>query len=160
MTDELLDLVRSLDGVRQDAKYHPEGDALYHTLQAFDCARKATRDRALWAAALFHDVGKALGGPDHDLAGADLLDGLVCPRIVWLVRHHLCLLRETSLTRRRYRDTDALRDLELLRRCDVGGRRPGALCTPLDEAMAMVADDRAIFDPEGASYRLERSPLE
>src|SRR4051794_22090790 len=105
MKGDLLDLLLALDGVAQPARYHPEGDALYHSLQVFDCARRETDDRTMWAAALLHDVGKAIDGQTHDEVGADLLDGLVCPRVVWLVRHHLDLLRAPARTRRRRRGT-------------------------------------------------------
>lgn len=152
---DLSDLLRSLDGVRQDPRYHPEGDALTHSLQAFDCARHLTRDRTIWASALLHDVGKALGSPAHDATGADLLEGLVCPRIVWLVRHHLDLLRAPGATRRRWRRHDALRDLELLRRCDTAGRRPGASFTGLDEALAIAAEHPAAFALDGEGYGLD-----
>src|SRR3954468_7146925 len=108
MHQELLDLLLSLDGVRQNPRYHPEGDALFHSLQAFELARRATADTALWAAALLHDVGKAVSSPEHDAIGADLLDGIVAPRIVWLVRHHLDLLRAPGVTKRRLRGTTAL----------------------------------------------------
>src|SRR5262249_40232032 len=97
---ELLALLEALDGVGQNERFHPEGDALYHSLQAFDCARRATADRALWAAALLHDVGKAFGSADHAEVGAELLEGLVSPRIVWLVRHHLDLLHAPGKTRK------------------------------------------------------------
>ncbi len=70
MQTDLLELLLALDGVRQDPRYHPEGDALYHSLQAFTFARRETDDRVLWAAALFHDVGKAITSPDHDKTGA------------------------------------------------------------------------------------------
>ncbi len=126
MTDDLLSLLLSLDGVEQSRRYHPEGDALYHSLQAFDLARRASQDRVLWAAALFHDIGKAVDGPLHDEVGADLLGGLICPRVVWLVRHHLDLLKEPRRTRRSLRDTQRLKDLEHLRRFDLGGRDPRA----------------------------------
>jgi hypothetical protein len=63
MYSDLLELLVALDGVRQDPRWHPEGDALYHSLQAFELARRETTDRGLWAAALLHDVGKALSGP-------------------------------------------------------------------------------------------------
>jgi hypothetical protein len=151
MHDDLLDLLLALDGVRQSPRYHPEGDALYHSLQAFDLARRATADRALWAAALLHDVGKAVSSPDHDAIGADLLDGLVAPRIVWLVRHHLCLLDAPGVTKRRLRGTTALADLQQLRRWDVGGRSPFA--TVLDPADALVVlfdgADHFSLSPDG-----------
>lgn len=136
MYDDLLDLLLALDGVRQSPRYHPEGCALYHSLQAFDLARRASADRTLWAAALLHDVGKAVSSPDHDAIGAEILDGLVAPRIVWLVRHHLDLLDAPGVTKRRLRGTTALADLQHLRRWDVGGRSPFA--TVLDPADALV----------------------
>ncbi len=139
MNDELSDLLYALDGVAQDRAYHPEGDALFHSLQVFDHARRSTDDRALWAAALFHDVGKAGGGRDHDRLGAELLDGLVAPRVVWLVRHHLDLLRSPGATRRRLRRYPAaLADLERLRRWDVAGRDPRARTLSADEALSLA----------------------
>lgn len=140
MHEALLDLLLGLRGVRQDPRYHPEGDALFHSLQAFDCARRQTADRTLWAAALLHDVGKAVSSPDHDEVGADLLDGLVCPRVVWLVRHHLDLLRIPAVTRRRFKSTRALADLTRLRRWDVRGRSPHATVLPPEDALALVLE--------------------
>jgi hypothetical protein len=133
--DELQDLLTSLDGVRQNPRWHPEGDALFHSLQAFDVARRMTRDPQFWVAALFHDVGKAVDSATHDEIGADLLDGLVPDRVVWLVSHHLDLLRDPRRSRRRLARED-LRDLELLRAIDLGARSPDACATPLDEAFA------------------------
>jgi predicted HD phosphohydrolase len=138
MHDELFSLVRDLDGIEQSARYHPEGDALYHTLQVFDLARRATDDRVLWAAALFHDVGKAIDGALHDEIGADLVDGLLPPRAVWLIRHHLDLLKDPRRTRRRYHGLTALRDLEALRRWDLGGRDPNARVMSLDDAFDIL----------------------
>ena len=94
---DLFDLLTSLDGVAQPVRYHPEGDALFHSLQVFQHARSATDDRELWAAALLHDVGKSVDGHDHDTIGADLLEGLVSDRVVFLVRHHLDLLRDPKI---------------------------------------------------------------
>lgn len=51
MTDDLFSLLISFDGVEQSRKYHPEGDALFHSLQVFDLARRASSDRGIWAAA-------------------------------------------------------------------------------------------------------------
>jgi len=53
-----------------------------------------------------------------------MLDGLVPPRVVWLVRHHLDLLKAPAATRQRYRGVDQLVDLERLRRWDLAGRDP------------------------------------
>jgi len=155
MNDDLLSLLQDLDGVRQSPRYHPEGDALFHSLQVFELAQRQSADRVMWAAALFHDVGKAIDGALHDEIGADLLEGLLPPRAVWLVRHHLDLLKDPRATRRRYRGTQALRDLELLRRWDVGGRDPNARVVSVECAFdglfegdtALSMDHDGSFDP-------------
>ncbi len=151
MYDELLPMLLALDGVRQDPAYHPEGDALFHSLQVFDLARAATQDRALWAAALLHDVGKAVDSPNHDEVGADLLEDIVSPRIVWLVRHHLDLLKNPRMTKRRFRGTTALVDLQHLRRWDVGGRSPHAIVLSPEIALSMILDTKnlSLLDPSG-----------
>ncbi|MBI2390642.1 MAG: HD domain-containing protein [Deltaproteobacteria bacterium] len=140
MDPDLLDLLRGLDGVPQPPRYHPEGDALFHSLQVFQHAQAATCDPELWAAALLHDVGKSIEGRDHDAIGADLLDGLVSDRVVFLVRHHLDLLRDPRRTRRRLHGTRELRDLEALRRWDFAGRRPHATVTTPEAALAAIRD--------------------
>jgi hypothetical protein len=143
MTDDLFSMLVGLDGVRQSPRYHPEGHALFHSLQVFDLARRASDDRVLWAAALFHDVGKAVDGPLHDEVGADLLEGLICPRVVWLVRHHLDLLKEPRRTRRHLRDTPQLKDLERLRRFDLGGRNPRAEVLSPESAFDLLFGSQA-----------------
>jgi len=135
--DELLRLLLDLDGVQQSRRHHPEGDALYHSLQVFQLAQKATADRELWAAALLHDVGKAIDGPSHDRIGAEELDGLVSPRVTWLVAHHLDLLKHPRRARRRLPQPQ-LSDLEALRRWDLGGRDPHArVLSPHDAVGAL-----------------------
>lgn len=147
--DKLLDRLLALDGVDQDLRYHPERDALYHSLQVYNLARRASSDRALWAAALLHDVGKAEDPPRHDVIGADMLEGLVAPRIVWLVRHHLCLLREPRTATQRLRNTAALRDLERLRRFDLGGRDPSACVLDPADALSILMDCPETILPDG-----------
>jgi hypothetical protein len=146
MNDDLFSLLVSLDGVRQSPRFHPEGDALFHSLQVFDLARKSTDDPVLWAAALFHDVGKAVDGPEHDEVGADLLEGLLAPRAVWLVRHHLDLLRDPKRARRRYGGTPELRDLEQLRRWDVGGRNPNARVLTAEAAFGLLMQSAGVLE--------------
>ena len=150
MTDDLFSLLVSLDGVEQSPRYHPERDALFHSLQVFDLARSASEDRVLWAAALFHDVGKAIDGALHDEVGADLLEDLFCPRVVWLVRHHLDLLKSPGRTRRRLRGTSQLKDLERLRRFDLGGRDPRARVLSPESAFDLLFGTKA-----GASLIVE-----
>jgi hypothetical protein len=153
--DRLHALLCDLDGVTQSRRYHPEGDALYHTLQVFQLAARQTDDVELLAAALLHDVGKAVSGPDHDRVGAELLEGWVSPRVVWLVRHHLDLLTAPGRTRRRLRGTRSLADLERLRRWDLGGRDPCARVGTIDDALEHLAWRSEAFllplTPAGAS---------
>ena len=147
MRNDLLDLLLALDGVEQPARYHPEGDALFHSLQVFDLARRESDDPVLWGAALLHDVGKADDTSSHDEAGADLLEGLVCPRIVWLVRHHLDLLRDPRRCQRRYRGQSELANLTLLRRWDLGGRRPSARVLTPEAAVDILLDGADAIRP-------------
>lgn len=151
MNDDLRELLLALDGVEQSRRYHPEGDALFHSLQVFDLARAATSDRELWAAALFHDVGKSISEHDvatgHDEIGADLLAGLVPDRVEWLVRHHLDLLRDPRGARRKLYGTKELRDLELLRRWDLGGRRPTARVLTPDSALHLLSSEGFSLSP-------------
>jgi len=162
MNDDLFSLLVGLDGVEQSRRYHPEGDALFHSLQAFDLAQRATDDRVLWAAALFHDVGKAIDGPLHDEVGADLLEGLICPRVVWLVRHHLDLLKDPRGTRRRLHGTSRLKDLESLRRFDLGGRDPKAHVLSPESAFDLVFEGagRALLDDLDAPSDPEETSVE
>jgi hypothetical protein len=149
MNDDLYSLLVSLDGVRQSPKYHPEGDALFHSLQVFDLARRASDDRVMWAAALFHDVGKAIDSSLHDEIGADLLEGLLPERAVWLVRHHLDLLKDPRGTRRRFLGTPQLKELESLRRFDLGGRDPRARVMEPEDAFAVLfaGDGARLLEP-------------
>ena len=79
--------------VKQNPKYHPEGDALYHSLQVFHLARDARPyDEEFLLAALLHDVGKAIDPHDHVAAGIEALRGAVTDRTLWLIEHHMDLL--------------------------------------------------------------------
>ncbi len=164
MHKDFLDLLLALDRVPQDPRWHPEGDALFHSLQVFDLARRETADRSLWAAALLHDVGKAFASADHAEEGADVLTELVCPRVVWLVRHHLHLLRAPGATRRRLRRTKALADLARLRRWDLGGRSPGATVLSPEAAVEVLLDGAdfpllSIGGEPAPAHDLRKEPL-
>jgi len=121
----LLPEVYRLEEVPQPPEFHPEGDALTHTLLALRHLPPEPDRRLAWAA-LLHDVGKALTTRlirgrlrafGHDRKGAELAEAILLrlgmperrrADIVWLVLHHMFALawqREgrTRLTRRQWR---------------------------------------------------------
>jgi hypothetical protein len=134
-------LLLPLENVKEDPKYHPEGDALYHSLQVFELARiELPYDEEFLLAALLHDVGKAIDRHDHVAAGLEALAGHITPRVAWLIEHHMegQGLLDGSLgarARRRLEASDDYEELKLLARCDRNGRRPGAQTPDLDEAI-------------------------
>ena len=76
---EISDLI----GVEQPIKYHPEGDAYNHTMQALDTVCKLTKDEKIRYATLVHDLGKGLTPKEeyphhygHDKAGVKLVKEL------------------------------------------------------------------------------------
>jgi len=137
--DYLLDLLLDLDGIEQDPYYHPEGDALFHSLQVFQLAHQQSDCPIMWAAALFHDVGKANGSKSHDAVGAEMLQGVLNDQIVWLVEHHLDLLIASAQTKRKLRKQPTqLKQLEQLRHWDVSGRDPTAEVISPQQAIALL----------------------
>ncbi len=139
MYEELLVLLEDLDGIQQDPRYHPEGDALFHSLQVYQHAAADNASPPMLAAALFHDVGKSVDGPTHDRVGAELTVGLP-ERTRWCIAHHLDLLRDARRTRRRLANTPQLRDLIRLRRWDLAGRHPQSqVCSP-EQAVSHVLE--------------------
>ena len=83
-------LLLPLENVKENPKYHPEGDALYHSLQVFELARaELPYDEEFLLAALLHDVGKAIDRHDHVAAGLEALAGYITPRIAWFIEHHM-----------------------------------------------------------------------
>ena len=151
--DEKLDrfqvyeaLLLPLENVRQHRKYHPEGDALYHSLQVFDLAREELPyDEEFLLAALLHDVGKAIDPQDHVAAGLEALEGFITDRTNWLIAHHreAQSILDGSLgvrAKRRLRQSESYEELILLARCDRAGRQVGVTTSELDEALEYVRD--------------------
>jgi hypothetical protein len=133
-----------LEAIKQNPRFHPEGDALYHSLQVFHLARDVRPyDEEFLLAALLHDVGKAIDPQDHALAGAQSLRGAVTERTLWLIEHHMDLLpvRERTLSARQRRELEAsefFEDLKLLREIDDDGRVPGVAVETLDQLLAYL----------------------
>ena len=126
MRKYLLNTLLDLQFVEQNPIYHPEGNALFHSLQVFQLSIRLSQDPEIWAAALFHDIGKAIDGPTHAEIGAVILSDIFNENICWLVRHHLDLLTHPKKTKRKFHNTAKLKQLTLLRHLDLKGRNPCA----------------------------------
>jgi HD domain len=133
-----------LESVKQNPRYHPEGDALYHSLQVFQLARDARPyDEEFLLAALLHDVGKAIDPQNHVIAGLEALRGSITERTHWLIEHHMDLLagRDRPLNPRLKREIEAseyYEDLKLLRAVDDAGRVPGQHVETTEEVLAYI----------------------
>ena len=134
-------LLFPLETVKQDPRWHPEGDALYHSLQVFERARhERPWDEEFLLAALLHDVGKAIDPSDHTAAGLAALEGAVTERTQWLIEHHMDALAYKSRSlekeeRLALERSEHFEDLMLLRDCDDRGREVGIETETLDEAL-------------------------
>ncbi|MCA8991760.1 MAG: HD domain-containing protein [Planctomycetaceae bacterium] len=139
-------LLAPLEKVDQGRTHHPEGDALYHSLQVFELARNALPwDEEFLLAALLHDVGKAIDPYDHVVAGLQAMDGFISDRTTWLIEHHMEAhkLRDGSIgarSRRRLASHEDFETLVLLEECDYEGRVPGAYAPELDEALDYIRE--------------------
>lgn len=137
-------LLLPLENIKENRRYHPEADALYHSLQVFDLACDALPyDEEFLLAALLHDVGKAIEGQDHVEAALEALDGFITERTAWLIEHHMdahALLDGTLgvRARRRLQQSESFEELMLLARCDREGRQQGVEVTELDDALDYV----------------------
>jgi predicted nucleotidyltransferase len=144
-------LLPPLEKVKQDARWHPEGDALYHSLQAFEIARREhPYDIEMIACALLHDVGKAIDPHDHVDAGLEALEGTLSERETFLIAHHMDAhaYRDGTLgakLRRRLVESEWFEDLMVLNDIDERARETGAVVCSLDEALAFL---RALDESE------------
>ena len=139
-------LLLPLEQVKQSRQYHPEGDALYHSLQVFDLARdELPYDEEFLLAALLHDVGKAIDPQEHIAAGLEALDGFITPRTAWLIEHHAdahALLDGTLGARSRHRleASEDYEELRLLAECDRAGRQTGVEVPDVEDALEYLRD--------------------
>jgi len=130
-----------LEQVKQDQRWHPEGDALYHSLQVFELAKGVRPyDEEFLLAALLHDVGKAIDPRNRAEAAVAALRGTLTERAEWLVAHHGESRTRpgrslSSRVRRELEQSDHLEDLRLLEELDDAGRVPGAMVGTIDEAL-------------------------
>lgn len=139
-------LLLPLESVKQNLKYHPEGDALYHSLQVFDLAcDELPYDEDFLLAALLHDVGKAIDPRDHVAAGLEALEGFTTERTRWLIEHHMEAHQILDGTlgmraKRRLHEHESYEELLLLGQCDRAGRAVGVVASELEEAIEYIRD--------------------
>lgn len=144
-------LLLPLENVKGPLKYHPEGDMLYHSLQVFDHARdQLAYDEEFLAAALLHDIGKAIDPENHEIAALDALDGFITERTAWLIEHHMLAHQLADRTlgaraRRRLEQAEHFADLVLLGECDRAGRQAGVEAPELDEALDYLRELGQMF---------------
>jgi hypothetical protein len=139
-------LLAPLEHVRQSPQRHPEGDALYHSLQVFELARdQLPYDEEFLLAALLHDVGKAIDPKDALAAGLEALDGHITARTRWLIENQPAAraIREGTIGARAFRrlqETEDFDELMLLFRCDRHGRQKGVRVVDVDDALQYIRD--------------------
>jgi predicted HD phosphohydrolase len=144
-------LLLPLENVKQAPKYHPEGDALYHSLQVFDLAcDKLPYDEEFLLAALLHDVGKGIDRLNHVSAGLEAVRDHVTPRTAWLIEHHMSahqILDRSigSRAHRRLRENENYEELILLGECDRDGRQTGVPTTELEAALEYIRELGSMF---------------
>jgi hypothetical protein len=139
-------LLLPLESVRQSAKYHPEGDVLYHSLQVFELAREQRPyDEEFLLAALLHDVGKGIDSSDHVTAGLSALEGVITDRTRFFIEHHMYAHDYQAGTlpgrlRRELEQSPDFDELMLLRQLDDQGRVSGAVVGTVDEALDFLKE--------------------
>ncbi len=147
-----LSLLVPLENVKQNTRYHPEGDALFHSMQVYGLAKdEHPYDEEFLLAALLHDVGKAIDPGDHVAAGLEALDGFLSDRTEWLIAHHMEThkIHDRTIGARRRKRLAAhplYEDLMTLGRCDRAGRVPGAEVEAPEQALDYIEQIESMFD--------------
>ncbi len=142
-------LLERLSQVQLDRDLHPEGEALYHSLQVFELGRaERPYDEELLLACLLHDVGLGLDRRHPVRAALEALGPLVTERTVFLIEHRPTALEflTTGQVSRSLRRSEHFDDLVLLARCDRDGRVAGADVPEIDQALGYVTGLSTAWD--------------
>jgi hypothetical protein len=145
-----------LHDIKLNPRWHPEGDALFHSLQVFERARDTRPyDEEFLLAALLHDIGRAIDPADPIPAALAALAGTLSERTAWLITHLPEALprmgRPVALRQRlELRQSPYFEDLELLSELDVAGRERGVAVGTVDEALTYLRalEDESAFPAE------------
>lgn len=149
-------LLLPLENVKQHPKTHPEGDALYHSLQVYDLAcDEMPYDEEFLLAALLHDVGKGIDSTAHVESALEALDGMISERTHWLILNHMEAHRIYdgtlgSRAHRRLRENESYGELILLSECDRAGRVAGVETSTLEDAIDYI---RSLGDEDWSRNR-------
>lgn len=142
-------MLEALAGFQWDYETHPEGDALYHSLQVFKLGQEIHPydEEFLWAC-LLHDIGFVVDPRIPREAAMRVLQDRVSERIEFLVGeldYAHAYLKGIQLPRwlRREESVDELIDLA---RCDRGGRVSGVIVPSLDEVLKELAEMSSAFE--------------
>ena len=139
--EHYADLLRPLEQVIQDPLRHPEGDALYHSLQVYTLVEEHfPYDEELLTAALMHDVGKAINRREPIAASLAALFGIVTPRTAWFIENLPAArsLVDVSLGARatnRLKTSPDFDQLTVFIDSDLAGRRCGVVVPDVEEAL-------------------------
>ncbi len=139
-------LLKPLAHVMQDPQWHPEGDALYHSLQVFQLVEeRVPYDEELLTAALLHDAGKAIDRRDHSAATLAALSDIATERTLWFIEN-LPLAQAHARgalglrARNRLEATDDFDELVILAECDIAGRKCGVQVPEIEDAISVLRE--------------------
>jgi predicted HD phosphohydrolase len=120
VADHVLAMLRSLEGVSMGFAV----DQLTHCLQTATLAERAGADDEVIVASLFHDVGKAVGVPNHPRIAAEILRPYVRDEVFKMIlvhqdfqgRHYYQHFGGDPAAREQHRDTLTAEEFELAAR--------------------------------------------
>lgn len=142
-------LLARLESVQLDPQRHPEGDALYHSLQVYELGlAERPYDEEFLLACLLHDVGLAINRRLPVTAAIEALGDLITDRTRFLIEHRAEAVEylKTGRLPRSLRRSEHFEDLVLLARCDLAGRVRGASVGTAEEALDYIAGLSTAWD--------------
>lgn len=131
-------LLEPLAKVRLDSLDHPEGDALYHTLQVFKLGRDLRPyDEDFLLACLLHDIGWAVNPRYPRESALDILAPLVSERVLFLLNQLPAAWQylRSGYAPKSLRKSPDFEEAILLARCDRDGRVPGEAVDELSDVI-------------------------
>jgi hypothetical protein len=142
-------LLQRLSQVQLDPDRHPEGDALYHSLQTYTLGlHERPYDEEFLLACLLHDAGLVIDRRNPVRGLLDLLGSLLTERTQFLIEH-LAVGSEflkTGQISRSFRRSEHFDDIVLLARCDRDARVPGEQVCELEEALDYIRNLDTAWD--------------